>query len=69
MMHDVPQKMIIKTDMGNILVVPARTDTHRCTGCVGLRNAPICHFLACRAETRKDVTNVIVVPYKNNETE
>ena len=62
-MHDVPVNMLIETDLGNILVQEARTDVHRCTGCVGLTNADICHFLLCRANSRADGKNVIVVPY------
>ena len=61
--HDVPVNVFIETDLGNILVQEARTDVHRCTGCVGLTNAPICHFLLCRADSRADGKNVIVVPY------
>jgi len=62
--HDVPTNMIIKTDIGDILVQEAKPNVHRCTDCVGLKNAPICHFLICRAEERKDGKNVIVIPYK-----
>lgn len=65
--HDVPQNMLIETYLGDILVTAAQKDVHRCTGCVGLKNAPICHFLACKAEWRKDNTNVIVIPYKNEK--
>ena len=67
--HDVPQDMLIETDLGDILVTAAQENVHRCTGCVGLTNAPICHFLACKAEWRADNTNVIVVPYKDEENE
>ena len=62
-MNDVPMNMIIETDLGDILVQEARTDVHRCTNCVGLKNASICHFLICKANSRADGKNVIVVPY------
>lgn len=66
--HEVPVNYLVDIEpFGTLLCKEAEPNVHRCTGCVGLINAPICHVLECKAEYRKDGKNAIVVPYKETE--
>jgi recombinational DNA repair protein RecR len=65
--HEVPPNYLVEVEpFGTLLCKEAAPNVHRCTGCVGLTNAPICHILNCRATARKDGKNVILVPYKED---
>lgn len=67
-LHEVPANYLVNiVPFGTLLCKEAEPNVHRCTGCVGLRNAHICHVLNYKAEYRQDGKNVIVVPYKKED--